>query len=77
MPQFAFGKKIHIDTFKTAEEKKKSSIIQEEEWMIFNIFHNFLSINSVKGQLVFNVILVSSNLPKNQQFFFQDFCPSL
>ena len=30
-----------------------------------------------KGQLISNVLLVSSNLPKNQRNFLQDFCPSL
>ena len=46
MSQFeSGGKKIRIDSsFKTAEDKKKRHLIEEEEWMIFNIFHNFLSI---------------------------------
>ena len=77
MSQFAFGKKNTYRYFQNNRREKKSNIIQEEEWMIFNIFHNFLSINSVKGQLIFNVILMSSNLPKNQRIFSQDFCPSL
>ena len=77
MSQFVFGEKKYISILSKQQKRKKSNIIEEEEWMIFNIFHNFLSINSVKGQLIFNVILVSSNLPKNQRIFIQDFCASL